>query len=302
MSTYNGEKYIGEQLDSIREQNYKDIKIFIRDDGSRDNTKKIIEEYNKKFPELFHDVLYEENCGAKKSFMKLIEKAPLNYKYFAFSDQDDIWKNDKIKKAVESIEKIEEFPTLYFSNYDIVDENLKYYRKGFINEKFAYTLQNAVIQTMGLGCTMVFNKKMMEIIRRKKINVDNIIMHDYWLYLLGTVFGKIIYDENSTLYYRQHGRNVSGSTLKIENKISNLLLRLNKNNSLEIYIKQIKEFYGNYYEFLGENEKKVIEKFIESKKLYKRIKNVIEKNVFFNNKNNKYVGKIRTIFYILGRT
>ncbi|HOV15546.1 MAG TPA: glycosyltransferase, partial [Spirochaetota bacterium] len=118
MSTYNGEKYLKEQLDSLLNQTYKNIKIYIRDDGSSDNTLNILKEYNK---ENKINLFVGENIGFVKSFFWLIKNSD-NADYYSFSDQDDVWFPGKLEKAINLLNKYDsQIPTLYFSNFDYYD-------------------------------------------------------------------------------------------------------------------------------------------------------------------------------------
>ena len=121
MSTYNGDKYLKEQLESILDQKNINVSIFIRDDGSTDNTEMII----KSFCDNHNNIHYfsGENIGYGKSFMELIKNVPNDAEYYAFSDQDDVWKLDKLISAIQAIREISE-PALYCALPEYVDQNL----------------------------------------------------------------------------------------------------------------------------------------------------------------------------------
>lgn len=119
MSTYNGEKYIEEQLESLLNQTYSDIKIFIRDDGSKDRTKEIIKQFLQKSKNIF--LIEGENIGFINSFFELLNISD-TADYYAYCDQDDVWMEDKIERAVKFLEKSDSNkPVLYFSNSDYYD-------------------------------------------------------------------------------------------------------------------------------------------------------------------------------------
>lgn len=300
MSTYNGEKFLIEQLESILNQTFDNFKLMIRDDGSKDKTKEILKYYKKKNPKKI-EIIYGKNCGAKNSFLKLLTNCSDEYRFYAFADQDDIWKSNKLELAINKIQRNDNIPFLYFSNYDIVTENLTFVRKGYIKSKKIFSLENSLVQCMGLGCTMVFNKKLLDIIKIKQYDYEDIIMHDYWIYFIATTFGKIYLDYESTLLYRQHGKNVYGATISRRKKIKNLLTRINRSNSLSKYRNQSVKFLKIYENYLEENKKEILKKFIHKGNFISRFYNILKKRVIFNNKSNYLVKNIKAFYFILNR-
>ena len=135
MSTYNGEKFIREQLDSILNQTYKNIEIVVRDDGSSDGTVAIIKEYMQKYPNI---VLHEgENLGFIKSFFELLNLADADY--YSYADQDDVWLENKIELAVNSLKQLDETkPNMAFGNSDYYNEDMKLIGKGPKNKKVSF--------------------------------------------------------------------------------------------------------------------------------------------------------------------
>nr|WP_303104047.1 glycosyltransferase [Megamonas funiformis] len=153
MSTYNGENYLEEQIESLRKQKDVDIKILVRDDGSKDNTVKILEKYKK---EGILDFYKGNNVGYAKSFLHLLTNN-IEADYYAFCDQDDVWLPDKLIKAIEKINENEK-PSLYASALKRVDENLKFLGiQSFKNLKL--TLGAEFTRHRLAGCTFVFNKR-----------------------------------------------------------------------------------------------------------------------------------------------
>lgn len=216
MSTYNGEEYLREQIESILKQDEVEVKLVIRDDGSSDKTLKIIEEYKKNAD----IVCYKgENVGAAQSFMNLINEAPKS-EYYALSDQDDVWQSEKLITAVKYLKKYNNVPALYVSNTILTDENLNIIDKNKkINTKF--TFGNILIKNNANGCTMVFNQKLMDIINEIGcVDVGKKIWHDHYIYMLClAIGGKVICDEYSYIYYRQHGSNLVGGRRNLIKKI-----------------------------------------------------------------------------------
>lgn len=211
MSTYNGADYICEQLDSLYDQVGIMINLFVRDDGSTDNTIKLIEGYRNKFQLI--QIYKEKNVGATKSYYILSRKVlseNIPCEYYAFCDQDDIWKKDKLIKGILELEQMNSNkPLLYYTNLTILDE--KGNKKGpLINKNNKSTSKkNGLASIEAYGCTCIFNKRALE----KFCDIRNRsehIYHDNWLYAVCTFLGEIYYDDESRIFYRQTGLNVSG--------------------------------------------------------------------------------------------
>ena len=204
MSTYNGEKYIREQLDSILQQSLP-VEILIRDDGSSDGTIAIIEDYIANGAPV--ELIKGENVGVIASFFALIKAAPES-DFYAFSDQDDYWLEDKIKNAVEML-GTEDMPMLYCSDTYLVDGDLNVIKQEDRNPRPSFG--NAIVENICTGCTAVGNRQFIEKIRENIPDTTKIIMHDWWLYLIAELYGKTVFDHNAQIYYRQHGNNEWGA-------------------------------------------------------------------------------------------
>lgn len=203
LSTYNGEKYLKEQIESILKQEEVEISILVRDDGSSDKTIEILEEISKNNTNI---KFYKgENKGPARSFMELVQKSE-EADYYAFADQDDIWETKKIISAINKLNN-SDMPELYVSSVTIVDENLNNIENKEIQGKF--TFEGEMIKNFAYGCTQVFNKKLRDIINLYE--PQYIIMHDSWItrvcYAIG---GNVVIDKNSYIKYRQHSNNVVG--------------------------------------------------------------------------------------------
>lgn len=225
MSTYNGEKYIRTQLNSILEQEYQDFDLLIRDDGSTDHTCEIIKEYAENYPNI---TWYAgENLGVQKSFFDLILKANLEKDYYAFADQDDKWLPGKISRAVSILDTYsEEIPVLYCSDKIIVDEELRPLKNTVSRVMKKPSFGNALVQDMCTGCTAVINKALLTLMRNRI--PDYVIMHDWWFYLTASCFGEVYYDEKSYILYRQHGNNTSGAMVSRHELIRYRIQQLSK--------------------------------------------------------------------------
>lgn len=209
MSTYNGEKYLKEQLESLLTQQEVNINVIIRDDGSSDKTVSIIQSYMKKHANI---TFFEgERLGPANSFLTLMRISPVS-DYYAFCDQDDFWEKCKIIKAVKKIEEVEKndksAPVMYYSNLKIVDENLQFIRMANIKGLRKVPPFSSLIDNDVTGCTVVLNNPLRNIINARK--PKEITIHDAWCNIVCSFFGKEIYDNGSYILYRQHEHNVIG--------------------------------------------------------------------------------------------
>lgn len=206
MSTYNGEKYLAEQIDSLLAQKDVNIDIHIRDDGSIDTTVKILRQYESRFDNI--KVQTGENLGYEKSFYSLM-KTVGDYKYYAFADQDDVWDENKLACAVEAIKKKEtDKPIIYWCNLRLVDENLNFIRDLEAPDDDDFKKGRYLVDKYGYGCTMVFNIVLKDL--ALQYEPKNKISHDNWIGLIGIFLGEYVFDNQTHISYRQHGNNVIG--------------------------------------------------------------------------------------------
>ena len=220
LSTYNGETYLKELLDSILTQKLEagqQMTIFIRDDGSTDGTREILREYAGKYDSIrLIDQDRAINLGFKESFFALLAAAMSDGEndYFAFSDQDDVWLPDKIRKAVEKLEECSGSGAggrLYFSNKTITDEALNPLRKEDIC--FRRSPVFAVKRTNAYGCTMVFDRTLAEL--NGGYIPSSFRYHDSWMFRLALCVGaEIVFDHDSYILYRQHKANAVGELVQ----------------------------------------------------------------------------------------
>ena len=210
MCTYNGEKHIREQIDSILCQQGVDVSLLVRDDGSKDGTMKILGEYEGKGN---IDWYNGENMGPAVGFMELLYGVGNgDYDYVAFSDQDDIWLEDKLIKAVRMIEERSmDGPILYGANQTLYKDGMPtnnvYEKKPILDTP--YLLNHNKIA----GCTMVINRQMARLITNSKRIDESVLksrMHDLWLALVARTCGEVVFDMDPSMLYRIHESNVVG--------------------------------------------------------------------------------------------
>jgi glycosyltransferase involved in cell wall biosynthesis len=267
MSTYNGEKYIKEQIESILNQTYKDWRLLIRDDGSSDKTLEIIKNYSNEFPSKIYILMDNvAHLGPSNSFMRLLNYSTTDY--VMFCDQDDIWLPRKIEITLDKMQDLEKLypdkPILVHSNLKVVDAYLQIIDKSFwkyqkLNPNLK-RLNNLLIQNNVTGCSIMINRKLKDLLKTVPYNA---IMHDWWLALTASAFGVIDYIDEPLLFYRQHGKNDTGAK---KYTVTYFIKRIFKYKesimSNEKIINQGKEFYSIYGDMLTKEQKEIVYNFI----------------------------------------
>ena len=208
MSAYNGEKYIKRQIDTIYRQKNVRIIMVVRDDGSTDNTIGVLKELNNKYHTI--QIIEGENVGFAKSFCKAL-KAASEADYYAFSDQDDIWHDDKLIKGITELEKHNsEKPLLFYSNRMSVTENLE--PIGSVSKDNRPTSRiGALCQNYVAGCVMLFNRAAKEILTKYEPNYPEgkYWSHDFWTGCLLFITGEVYYSDECLMDYVRYDNSVS---------------------------------------------------------------------------------------------
>ena len=261
ISTYNGEKYLKELIDSVLNQDIKQLILIIRDDGSNDNTLKILSRYSsKKHIKIFS----EKNIGIIQSFFKLLKLSSSDSDYYAFCDQDDIWMIEKLSRAINKLNKFpEEIPLMYCSRTILVNDKLNIIKYSKIPQK-PPSFSNALVENIATGCTIVINNSARKLIL-KQIPLSA-LMHDWWIYLTVSAFGKVIYDIEPRILYRQHFSNIIGVETNFIRKWNKRIIRFVKRNKKFPITQQVKEFRKIYGIFLPKDKKRILNKLINSRK------------------------------------
>lgn len=239
LATYNGERFLPEQIESIISQSYKDFNILSSDDGSSDYTLEILRSYEKLLKDKM-SVINSESHSARENFYNLLDRSDADY--IALCDQDDFWESEKLEKSLRAIKIFEDkygkdTPVLIHCDLMIVDENLNFQNKKMSDItgikkilKYAtkdnsyenlYMLNNKksfsryLVENNITGNTIVFNKALRKLYKRPMVS----FMHDWWLGILAMTFGKVGYIDETLVKYRQHGLNELGAKnpLDIEN-------------------------------------------------------------------------------------
>lgn len=225
LSTYNGEKYIKEQLESLYSQEGVSLSLLVRDDGSCDSTCSLLDVEQKAGRLTWYA---GENLKPAFSFWNLLKNAP-DSPYYAFCDQDDVWDNDKLKVAVDKLASAGDVPALYFCQTRLVDASLNEIESVKISPLLTY--DEALIYHFVTGCTVVMNTAMRDVLLR--YTPAFIPMHDMWSYVVAQAVGaKIFFDPNPHISYRQHDNNVLGMKTSLLSIWKDRIARVRKNECL----------------------------------------------------------------------
>ena len=272
MSTYNGEKYLGTQLDSLFNQKDVNVSLLVRDDGSSDNTTSIIEDYAKENP---IKLIRGNNKGYANSFWELVQKAE-DSDYYAFCDQDDFWCEDKLMAAIKMISDKGNVPVLYTSNVDTVDDALNLITHNAFPVTDVQNFNQSLLTSILPGCTFVFNKELLPYLKQYK---GLVISHDWLVYIIAAGVGIVLFDDKPHIKYRIHGNNVLG----IQSPIKKLKVQIHNffypkyPNGRSVVSRNIYESFGAD---LSEEDAKVARLFGYYKSQYRNIWSLLKYDEF----------------------
>ena len=286
IATYNGERFLAEQIESILKQTWQDFRILIHDDGSTDKTVEIIDEFVSRYPDKMIRMKDTVKCGsAVKNFMHLSQYSEADY--IMYCDQDDYWLPNKIELTLAKMQELEtkagkDIPILVFSTYALADENLKllsYKEKNMQIASCHLELSRLVVQNYVTGCLMMVNKRLLTLAGEYH---EGILMHDWWFALIASAMGEICHIKDVTMLYRQHTDNVVGAIdvksfryrwARVKDK--------NTKNMKFLYKAQMQLFLNRFQEYLNEDTVKVIDNFLaiyEEKSKLKRVYKLLKGN------------------------
>lgn len=203
MSTFNGARHLPALLDSLWAQDYPNVTLTARDDGSTDNTTEVLQLH---FDHHDARLTMGQNLGPARSFLSLLERANSSASYVAFCDQDDVWLPHKLSSAVRALAGLRG-PALYCSTVELVGPDLSHIR---MHNRCVRgpSFENALVENIATGCTIVLNRDAVDLVTSHL--PEHCIMHDAWCYLVLAAFGQIIYDVRPGVRYRLHGENAIG--------------------------------------------------------------------------------------------
>ncbi|WP_312313855.1 glycosyltransferase family 2 protein [Streptococcus parasuis] len=210
MSTYNGQQFLSEQIRSIKEQSYTDWTLFIRDDGSSDNTKEILKDFERQDSRIhLIDSDKSDNLGVIKSFHKLVNHDRADF-YF-FSDQDDVWLPNKLELSLKEAQNyLADLPLMVYMDLKVVNQDLEIMTESMVKSQSHHAntelVQELTENTVTGGVAMI-NHTLAEMWQE----TDDILMHDWYLALLASAFGNLVFIDQPGELYRQHSDNVLGA-------------------------------------------------------------------------------------------
>ena len=222
MSTYNGEKFLAEQLQSIEDQTHKNWRLVLSDDGSSDNTLVIAKQFQEKWGSDRLELRQGPQQGFCQNFLSMACDSNIRADLYAFSDQDDVWMVDKLARAVAyfNSNSDENIPLVYCGRTQLVDEKLSP-----IGLSSLFTLprsfRNAIVQSIAGGNTMVFNQHVKELLEIS--GMQQVVSHDWWLYQITKgAGGNVYYDPVPSILYRQHSGCLIGENKSFRAKIDRI--------------------------------------------------------------------------------
>lgn len=277
LAAYNGEKYIGEQIESVMSQSFQNIHLTVCDDASSDRTADIVRSYESRYPHKISLSVNRENSGSVgANFFAMLTKAQGDY--VMFCDQDDVWFPDKVEKSIEKIKQAEnkygeKTPLLLHTDLTVTDENLQVKAKSM----FAYqhlnhnsnTVEKLLVQNIATGCTFTLNRPLVD---RLTHTPQSVPLHDWWIALYTACCGRIVFLDEPTLFYRQHGTNTCGA--KDMGDIRYIEERLKNGKNASLMLKYGYRQAAEMAQLLGENEDRELVKGygeLENKPYLKRL-------------------------------
>jgi glycosyltransferase involved in cell wall biosynthesis len=274
LATYNGDRFLDTQLQSLLSQDYPHWSLLIRDDGSCDRTCEIIQTYMQQEPHRLKWINSgeSENVGVTLNFNRLLEQSSGDYTFLC--DQDDSWFPHKIAESLETMQRLEsewgtETPILVHSDLSVVSEQLEilhssFWRSHNLNPTYN-SLQHLLIRNHITGCTVVMNKALRDLALPIP---QSVFMHDWWLGLVATAFGKIAYIKQPTVLYRQHSQNQVGAQSQKWHYIAS---RLQQPQRIREYYrktqKQAQVFFARYSSQLTNQGSKIVSAYSNLEKL-----------------------------------
>lgn len=282
MSAFNGQSFIESQIESIMKQETSyEVVLRIRDDGSSDNTQNIVKQLQNKYPNRI-EYFYSENIGSNAGFLFLLREAS-GYDYYAISDQDDVWLPNKLSVACKYLEaENDSMPLLYASTSYLVADDLKPYGKTRKKTR-DFSIFNTIIQNICPGHTQVLNNKLLELLKGD-IDISRIYVYDSWITSTAILYGKILFNNDSYTYYRQHDKNLLGYGKGFFGRLLASLKHAKTGDGL-IYRKQGEYFFRNNFKKINElGFDSELNKFFGAKTFLQKIIYLLNSKLYRQNK------------------
>ena len=264
LGTYNGQDYLEDQLKSFEAQTLTHWTLLSSDDGSSDETLNILKKYQSKWSNTHNMLLSGPQNGFAANFLSLVSQSEINSDLYAYADQDDIWEPGKLETAVHFLKNIPpQIPALYCSRTKIVDrDNNQQGLSPLFNKKPCFA--NALVQNIGGGNTMVFNKAARDLLKTTAKDTV-VISHDWWTYMLVSgCGGEVFYDPAPEVRYRQHHKNLVGGNRTLKARLERIRMVMlgrfkhwNSTNTEALY---------KHYAMLTPTSKRTLDNFTKSRK------------------------------------
>jgi glycosyltransferase involved in cell wall biosynthesis len=281
MSTYNGERFLRAQLDSLFLASHPGLTLHVRDDGSTDRTLDILRTYMAASGAMSLEM--GSNIGPAQSFLRLLHAAEPNQDAYLFCDQDDVWNPEKIPVALDALSSVGQcIPAMYFSRVAYIDDGGTHL--GVSHAPKCLGLGNALVENVAQGCTIALNSAAREVICRAR--PEHQIMHDWWCYLLLSVFGRLLYDPVPRIKYRLHGRNATVTRpTRLTQFVADVRRRLFQSYDTQMRSLQAAEFWRLYGESIRDDaDRHLIRDFLAGKtSTVKRLGLAVGKRLKVNN-------------------
>lgn len=295
MATYNGEKYLQEQLSSILHQQVDiPFDLIVRDDGSTDSTVSILQTYQEKGLLRYYT---GENLGAARSFLHLLRSHP-DYDFYAFADQDDVWNPGKVQKGLDAV-RGQAGPALYCTNAALVDAQMQDIGRNTHREMPTYNLVSMLcLASCAQGCTSVLNSALARVIQQHDVP-EVFIMHDSLITCLCALMGgKVIYDHTPSMKYRMHGSNVFGMVTakqSLSRVIKSRLKEITTKPKVSMYA-QARSLLDTYRDVIPQENQALCATVIRAEKgLGARLKLVLDKNLRHDTLNKTVTKKLQIL-------
>lgn len=305
LATYNGEKYLREQLSSIENQTYTNWHLIVRDDVSKDKTIEILEDFKKRNSSKVTIINDGVSSGcAKNNFFKLMNFS--ENEYIACCDQDDIWLENKLEIMYQEIKKLElenskDIPLLVHCDLCVVDQNMKVIADSMFDyslfNKSADSINYYLLENYVTGCAMMFNKKLKSYML-KNYDLEKIYMHDWLAALIAYGLGKGRLINKSLIKYRQHGNNTLGA--KPAKSISNFIMEAQRGFKFarEVVIGTYVQA-GEFYRVNKEDIDKIGLGYMIKGYSELKDKRKITRLLFYKKNNIRKVGFVRKVWLII---
>ena len=257
MSTYGGERYVAEQLRSILSQLPALGRVMVRDDGSADATAAVVDTLAD--PRI--TLTRGRNLGFGGSFLTLLSQVPHEADLVMFSDQDDFWLPGKIERAWQHLQPHAGRPALYGSAQMLVDAELRPLH-ATAPWPLGPSLANALTENIITGCTAALNRPAVELLQRAGVP-QGVHFHDWWMYLVLSAFGRVVYDDEPTLLYRQHGGNQIGHGAGWFARHAGIVRFLRRNDWVGILLGQVAALMRHYGDQLDRPSRRMVLEYYE---------------------------------------